>query len=602
TGGLVALALGAALVRRRRRHRTAVALAAALVPSLAAADGAQNLDVGVFNPTPTTINGTWNVQTADVGVDGDWVAGAMVSYASKPLVANFSMPGLAPAELIAGRTMYEIGGAYAFLGRFEAGLRMPLYTQNGTTSTADGDRIAGITGTEAKGTARGDLVLHGKARLLDTNLMSVGVGLAATLPTATDGQYTGVDGPSGRLLALATFVPHPRLTITANVGGVVRKKATAALITQGSGLAYGAAVTFRALDKLWIAGEVFGETVPSGQKATTGAAGAMTTTAALSPIEGLLGVTYRLERRVNVGLAVGRGLSSSIGAPSARGVLSITYAPGTPELKPIHPPPPPKVDGDADGDGIKDSKDQCDNEPEDFDQFQDDDGCPDPDNDNDGIADAADKCPLDPEDKDKFQDTDGCPDKDNDNDGIPDDKDKCPDKAEDKDGFQDLDGCPDPDNDNDGIPDEKDKCVDQPETINGITDDDGCPDKGDSVVVVSPDRLETLEAIQFAASSPKITKASFNVLGQVAATLRAHPEIIRVRVTTHVQPSGNAAKDQELTEKRATAVRDWLIQWGIASNRLDARGFGGTKTLVPATNPGSAAVNERLELIILERK
>lgn len=65
---------------------------------------------------------------------------------------------------------------------------------------------------------------------------------------------------------------------------------------------------------------------------------------------------------------------------------------------------------DADGDGIPDDRDQCPEQPEDFDGFQDEDGCPDPDNDGDGILDVQDICPLDAEDFDGFQDDDGCPD------------------------------------------------------------------------------------------------------------------------------------------------------------------------------------------------
>ncbi|HDL18437.1 MAG TPA: OmpA family protein, partial [Bacteroidetes bacterium] len=68
---------------------------------------------------------------------------------------------------------------------------------------------------------------------------------------------------------------------------------------------------------------------------------------------------------------------------------------------------------------------------------------PDPDNDHDGILDKDDKCPNQPEDFDGFQDADGCPDPDNDGDGIPDTKDLCPNKAETVNGYQDEDGCPD---------------------------------------------------------------------------------------------------------------------------------------------------------------
>ena len=48
--------------------------------------------------------------------------------------------------------------------------------------------------------------------------------------------------------------------------------------------------------------------------------------------------------------------------------------------------------------------------PEDKDGFQDEDGCPDPDNDGDGLAGRADKCPNQPETKNGFEDADGCPD------------------------------------------------------------------------------------------------------------------------------------------------------------------------------------------------
>ena len=60
--------------------------------------------------------------------------------------------------------------------------------------------------------------------------------------------------------------------------------------------------------------------------------------------------------------------------------------------------------------------------------------------------------------------------------------------------------------------------------------------------------------------------------------------------------------DQAKSDKRAQAVRDWLVQWGIAPARLEVRGFGGTKPLVPPEQRGAGKINDRLELIILERK
>lgn len=82
----------------------------------------------------------------------------------------------------------------------------------------------------------------------------------------------------------------------------------------------------------------------------------------------------------------------------------------------IEEPPPraavtaPAPDpGDVDGDGLAAWADLCPDRPEDLDDHDDDDGCPDPDNDDDGIADVADACPDQPETRNGVDDADGCP-------------------------------------------------------------------------------------------------------------------------------------------------------------------------------------------------
>ena len=166
---------------------------------------------------------------------------------------------------------------------------------------------------------------------------------------------------------------------------------------------------------------------------------------------------------------VSLGLFTACGAPSQGTTTVIVQGAGQ------SPSVATGRGADRDGDGIADSKDMCPDQPEDFDGFEDTDGCPDPDNDRDGIPDMNDRCPNAPGPR-----GDGCPKSvgtDRDGDGIADAFDKCPDEPEDKDGFQDEDGCPDPDNDKDGILDVNDKCPNEPETFNGYQDEDGCPDK-----------------------------------------------------------------------------------------------------------------------------
>ncbi|HEX8110546.1 MAG TPA: OmpA family protein, partial [Kofleriaceae bacterium] len=560
------------------------------------------IGLSVFAPTPATAGEGFALQAPEIGAGGSWVANTVVSYASNPLILDSLSAdgGRISSAVVSRSTLMQIGLAYALFGRLELGAHLPLYLQSGEAGAAP---MAGMAAKPIKSTATGNLAVHLKARILRTagssGAFALGASATAALPTATKDQFTGADQPEGRFLVLAAFTPaalDARLTISANAGPVIRKESHFENIVQKSGAAWGGGLSVRILDELWATAELFGETTPSAERQQP-KAGAMPGPAVLSAVEGLAGLTIKPDRRVSIGMAVGRGVTDAIGTPDLRGVVSVSIVPGAAPLAPIHSLVP---DGDADGDGIPDSVDKCPSEPEDKDGFQDADGCPDPDNDHDGIPDAQDKCPLDPEDKDGFEDADGCPDPDNDHDGIPDKLDKCPNEPEDKDGFEDLDGCPDPDNDHDGIPDEKDKCPNEPETINGFQDDDGCPDKGDSTIILSPDKIETLDPIQF--TGVKLTRSATPLIEQVGATLRAHPEILRVRVTVHVQPTNDSDADQARSDKRAQAARDWLVQWGVAPARLEARGFGGTKPLVPPDQRGAAKLNERIEFIILERK
>lgn len=579
-----------------RRSRGLLALAMTLVGLDAAhAEQTRNVSLTLFDPTPATdVGTTFHLQSAEVADKGSFGVMALVTYANQPLLLHTAQNDDAAVE---NRTTFELGLAYAF-SAFELGVRMPMHVQNGAALPNEAERLQ-MFGIAPGGTARGDLALHAKYQLGARGGLAYGLGAGITVPTATKDEFAGNELPTGRGLFLLSLVRGP-LGVTLNAGGVVRAAAQLGSATQKSGGVWGAGLSLRVLDKLWLSGELFGEAIPGGQSGQPAQGQAMGAARLGTPVEGLFGLRYQMARTTNVGLAVGRGVTSDMGSPAMRGVFTLAITPSAEALRPLHPPRPPEAEKDTDGDGISDKLDQCPNEPEDLDMYDDSDGCPDPDNDGDGIPDIADKCPLDPEDKDGFDDTDGCPDRDNDFDGINDAVDKCPLAAEDRDGFEDTDGCPEPDNDGDGLIDSVDKCPNEPETINGNNDDDGCPDKGNALVVQSPDRLETLESITFNGS--KITKSSLSVLGQVGATLRAHPEILRMRVTAHVNPTSNAAADKQLSEQRAKAVREWLIEWGIDPLRVQASGFGGTKPLVPASQKGASEINSRIELIILERK
>lgn len=249
--------------------------------------------------------------------------------------------------------------------------------------------------------------------------------------------------------------------------------------------------------------------------------------------------------------------------------------------------------GDRDGDGILDDFDPCPDDAEDFDGFEDTDGCPDYDNDHDGIPDNQDACPLNAEDIDGFADTDGCPDLDNDLDGIPDVNDKCPNEAEDIDGFLDQDGCPDNDNDNDGIPDSLDQCPNKPETKNGYEDNDGCPDQL-KIVTVNEIRYSANEI--FYDNSSTIKPEGIPLLLQAMETLKSEPDS-KWRIEGHMDSQGSEQSIRQMSYDRAEAVYRFFIAQGIQSSRLTVYGMSDDFPIADNTNAEGRMKNRRIEII-----
>lgn len=188
---------------------------------------------------------------------------------------------------------------------------------------------------------------------------------------------------------------------------------------------------------------------------------------------------------------------------------------------------------------------------------------------------------------------------DTDGDSIPDDRDQCPNEPEDKDGFQDEEGCPDPDNDHDGILDVNDKCPNEPETINGINDEDGCPDQGESKVSIQGDKIVILEKVYFATNKSIILEKSNSILNQVAAVLKANPQITKVRVEGHTDDRGDDNYNMGLSQRRANSVRQFLINNGIAEERLESVGYGETKPIDTNNTSSGRDSNRRVEFTIL---
>jgi TonB family protein len=156
---------------------------------------------------------------------------------------------------------------------------------------------------------------------------------------------------------------------------------------------------------------------------------------------------------------------------------------------------------------------------------------------------------------------------DRDGDRLLDDLDLCPDAAEGPATLFPGDGCPDVDTDGDRIVDDHDVCPAEPETVNGFEDADGCADAEEVSLEELVDRLP------FAAGSHELDYAALLALGPVASWLEAHPAA-HLQIVGRSDGRGSAAQDDLLSMRRATAVRQGLVERGIESSRLTARALG----------------------------
>jgi outer membrane protein OmpA-like peptidoglycan-associated protein len=151
------------------------------------------------------------------------------------------------------------------------------------------------------------------------------------------------------------------------------------------------------------------------------------------------------------------------------------------------------------------------------------------------------------------------------------------------------------DQDGDGIPDASDACPIEPEIVNGTDDADGCPDEGRAALV--GDAIVILETIAFSSGGATILPVSSRVLDAVASVLKGNPRIARMEVQGHTDSQGDDASNLDLSQRRAQAVVDALVQRGVDRGRLVARGYGETMPIDTNGTEAGRAHNRRVEFV-----
>ena len=538
---------------------------------------------------------------------GQFNFGLYLSHALSPLRKK---EGTTDTPIVRHYSMGQLLLAVGFGGRVTLGVQAPVVLTRGTIGNMPDDDVDTAD-------ALGDLRASIKVTILDSAQFPVGVALMAStyFPTGSAEAFASDGGTliQPKLVLDATFLGRfstimnvgytnrPTFILTSEASQSTSDIAVANTFDLGFAFVFAAIrdrfhVTLENLTTVptqSVAGTQLSNTLLLGGKLfllqrsffTFGGGRELTNALTTAPWVGYVGIVFEPQEDDYDGDGIADDSDRCVSEPEDKDDFEDTD--GCPEL-------------DNDGDKILDYVDACPNQAEDLNDFEDTDGCPDAnrDRDKDGFVDRQDQCPDAPEDRDGYRDADGCPEPDNDMDGIDDVDDQCPMKPEDIDGYKDEDGCPDTDNDKDGIPDVRDRCPDQPENVDGIEDEDGCPEER---VLVTREKIEFDGKVYFETDRDEVKPASFDLLNEIAEVMNKHPELLKIEVQGHSDSRGESEYNRDLSDRRAAAVRSYLISRGVGGDRLMSRGYGESNPVINEENEAAWSQNRRVEFVIIER-
>jgi outer membrane protein OmpA-like peptidoglycan-associated protein len=261
---------------------------------------------------------------------------------------------------------------------------------------------------------------------------------------------------------------------------------------------------------------------------------------------------------------------------------------------------------DTDCDGIVDAIDKCPTVP----GLPSNNGCPVSDRDGDGVVDQQDKCP----DVAGSVSNEGCPITpidDRDKDGLADNIDKCPDQV----GPASNNGCPIEDRDKDGILDDKDNCPDQAGPLTNM----GCPSYnpqggmnggrmgnvseyggayGQGMKTVLGDTVKYI--IYFDFDKFNLTDNSYKLLFDVIENLKVNDNL-KVQLVGHTDLEGDENYNLKLSENRIKTSKNYLMSYGISSDRILTSYYGKSKPEIPLFDKMLAWKNRRVEIFLLKK-
>jgi outer membrane protein OmpA-like peptidoglycan-associated protein len=108
-----------------------------------------------------------------------------------------------------------------------------------------------------------------------------------------------------------------------------------------------------------------------------------------------------------------------------------------------------------------------------------------------------------------------------------------------------------------------------------------------------------LDDLHFSSGQAVIQSSSYKMLNELSDYL-VRKKTMKIRVEGHTDDAGSDASNQELSTKRAKAVRQYLIKKGVSADRISALGFGEVHPIADNTTPQGRALNRRTEIHVIK--
>lgn len=116
---------------------------------------------------------------------------------------------------------------------------------------------------------------------------------------------------------------------------------------------------------------------------------------------------------------------------------------------------------------------------------------------------------------------------------------------------------------------------------------------------VRTNEIYTLKHIRFSFDSYQLLPSSYPELNRLISIMKRNPKW-RVELSGHTDDQGSAEYNLRLSQTRAITVSEYLVQNGVASERIRTRGFGKTKPIQESSSDEARALNRRVEAKFLD--